>query len=448
MQHEIGTFNMRLVVSVTIFLCLALIFLEVPAPPHIDGIIWVVSSGVVLLGVLGLKYYSTEHTEQFDFWQNKLLFMAGIYLLWFLITAAIGLLHHTPPLQVLRAIGPYILFAPLIFCAWMPKQVFRINDIVLILIAIGILQAFYHLYLYFCVGNFDREQVFGTLCGRITIIDNRASVPFCLATAILPLAYLFKTKKVWVFVGAALIAVLGLVATMTTLTRAFVFSVLTGWLVYFCMVLTYGNIILKENRSILFAKIMAFLLIVVLVLAGLYQSKVFRAMEQALIWRGGHFAQVLSPQDLAQMKAAGDIGADYSTGRVMEWEGAVNKWTEASYPGWLFGIGAGTSFKLSNGQQQTYVHNLLIYSLLYGGIIGLIIVLSFWTILFFTVLKQALQSEESLYLGFFALLASLFCYAELFAVHKLLSFNAMLFLIIACTLMLNTSTKKVLSGVQ
>ena len=96
-----------------------------------------------------------------------------------------------------------------------------------------------------------------------------------------------------------------------------------------------------------------------------------------------------------------------------------------------------------SGEERTYIHNLSIYSLVYGGLFGLLACYGLYFTVFSALVKKAYHSENSAYFSFAALLASLFFYGQLFAVHKGLAFNIMLFLIIG--LALSPPLKKVKS---
>ena len=99
------------------------------------------------------------------------------------------------------------------------------------------------------------------------------------------------------------------------------------------------------------------------------------------------------------------------------------------------GLARGNTFTVATGEERTYIHNLFIYSLVYGGFFGLFACIWLYFTVFKTLIIRALQTKQTIYLGFAALLGSIFFYSQLFAVHKGLAFNAMLFLIITLALM-------------
>jgi hypothetical protein len=127
--------------------------------------------------------------------------------------------------------------------------------------------------------------------------------------------------------------------------------------------------------------------------------------------------------------------SDYSNGRLFdEWLPALSTWADSGLIGWFFGIGAGNTFNVASGEERTYIHNLSIYSLVYGGFFGLFACLWLYYTIFKTLIVRAFQTHQTIYLSFAALLISIFVYGQFFAVHKGLAFNAMLFMIIGIAL--------------
>ncbi|HSW70952.1 MAG TPA: hypothetical protein VLH77_03110, partial [Gammaproteobacteria bacterium] len=106
------------------------------------------------------------------------------YCLYLILSILVGLLHDVPFLNILRGIGPYINFIPLLAIGFVPPQ--RLNPwrIAFILMMIGSFQACFQLYLYFShsVHLVNTQDV---LRGRITLFNPRTTLPLVLAAAIL-----------------------------------------------------------------------------------------------------------------------------------------------------------------------------------------------------------------------------------------------------------------------
>jgi hypothetical protein len=117
------------------------------------------------------------------------------------------------------------------------------------------------------------------------------------------------------------------------------------------------------------------------------------------------------------------------TGRIAdEWIPALNSVIDDGLPGVFGGIGAGQSFITASGEERTYVHNLLLYGLVYFGAPGLALTLLAYALLLVGLWRRALASADRRYLALAALVVALLTYAQFFAVHKLFSYNLMLML--------------------
>jgi O-antigen ligase len=121
--------------------------------------------------------------------------------------------------------------------------------------------------------------------------------------------------------------------------------------------------------------------------------------------------------------------SDLDTGRFRdEWEPAVDAVLERGLPGLTFGIGAGESFITGAGEERTYIHNLILYCLVYFGSPGLGLMLLSYILLFLALVRRSYAEDDPRYAGLAAMLAGMFVFAQFFAVHKLFSYNLMLVL--------------------
>lgn len=119
------------------------------------------------------------------------------------------------------------------------------------------------------------------------------------------------------------------------------------------------------------------------------------------------------------------------TGRIAnEWIPALNAVIDDGLPGILGGIGAGQSFITAGGEERTYVHNVLLYGLVYFGAPGLALMLLAYAVILVGLWRRALASADRRYLALAAMVVALLVFAQFFAVHKLFSYNLMLMLVV------------------
>lgn len=407
---------MRLIIYASIFFILLVSLLANPAPVSIEPADLLLISLPCFLALLALAIsnnYKMYHPEC-D------LIVAVLFYLGFLLTSLfIGLIHGVPLLNVLRSIGPYVDFFPLLLLCLLPSRLFNPWIIGFILIFVGSLQAGYEIILYLKHSNTVASTV-NVLRNRITLIEPRTTLPLALSVAILPMAY-FSSKNYFLKMMAAGLMLLGLFASAATLTRSVILSILLGWVI-FLLIYCYQQFHQEDfSFSLLLQRF--FVYSVLFMVGFLLISMIPRVymIEQGLLARFFH--------------SSASAAKDYSNGRLYdEWIPALKVWMNSDIISLFFGIGAGQSFIVANGEERTYIHNLSIYSLVYGGFYGLFACLGLYLMVFKTFITRALQTQQIIYLSFAALLASLFFYGQLFAVHKGLAFNAMLFLLIALAL--------------
>jgi len=407
----------RQILWMILFLIVLVSLLANPAPASIEFADLILIALPCLLVALSLaiginyKVYSIE---------RNLLIAIGMYLGYFLLSALVSLLSGVPLLNMLRSIGPYISFFPLIFIGFLPRGIISIRSIGLILMIVGFFQISYLFYLYFTHAS-NVSSTLGVLQARITFLDQRTTLPLILAIGILPVIFISANKRLLSILMLTLI-ILGFFAGIITLTRSIILSIIFVWLIFFISKLYQQHClkILNWQRLLTNTIIYSMCLIIFFGLINLIP-------RAHLLFTGllSRFAD-----------HAANGGTDYSNGRLYdEWLPALMTWLHSGWLGFFFGIGAGNAFIVTSGEERTYIHNLTVYSLVYGGIYGLFSCLWLYFILFKTLIIRSLQTNDQVYLVFAALLAGLFFYGQFFAVHKGLAFNIMLFLIIAVALM-------------
>lgn len=400
-----------------VFIVMLFAFLANPAPVTIEIQDLILILLPLCLGVLALCSLN-NYRIYFD--ENQLIVAIILYLSYLLISMLIGLLTGVPLLNSLRSLGPYLNFAPLLFLGALTTRTIRPNILAAIFVAIASLQAFYQLYLYFTY-NLGDATTLDVLRSRITLIEPRTTLPIILSATILP-TILLTQKRVSLKLFALMIISIGFFAGAATLTRSVIISIIIGWLTIFFLLLY------KRSQSGSFSyykslKTISFYLAVIIIFTLLI----------AMIPKIQLLTQGVMARFYSHTSSLGSV--DYTNGRLYdEWIPALKTWANSGIFSMIFGIGAGNVFTVASGEERTYIHNILIYCLVYGGFYGLFTCLFLYFILFKTLIARAMQSGQTIYLAFAALLVSLFTYAQLFAVHKGLAFNAMLFLIIGLAL--------------
>jgi hypothetical protein len=413
---------MKHVPLLLIFPVLLLAFFANPAPVSIE-IADIGLLGLVLL--TGLTGFSQIKTYTFGKTESFLLFALVWYLVSLLLSGLSGLLHGIPVLNVLRSIGPYLGFFPLLFAGFLQHEHIRPRKIAIFMLMAGLLQSGYLVYLY-AIHAGHSGNTMDVLRNRITLKDPRTTLPLILAIAVLPLVFYFghtrQGRQQWLLeILAGCLMLLGLFSGVITLTRAIVLAMLMGWATFFLLFFHYCTFHQPHTLPHMTRKTLAGCVLFIMILLSFSQVPAIHVMENGLLAR-------------FQNHHAGNK-TDYSDGRLYdEWAPALTTWKNSGPAGILLGIGSGNSFTVLSGEERTYIHNLCIYNLVYGGIFGLAGCMIMYLALFRTLLKRTIQTGQTVYLAWAALLASLFFYGQLFAVHKGLAFNAMLFVIVAIAL--------------
>ncbi len=407
-----------------IIFCIILVsFIANPAPVsiEIEDLILMALPCLICVLCLAITTYYIVYSVEYDLFIAMILY--GGYLL---LSILMGFLHGVPFLNVLRASGPYINFFPLLAIGLLPARILNPWWIASILIMIGTLQAGYQLYLYLDQAN-HMVDTWDVLRGRITLIDPRATLPIVLSAAILPFAFFsskqtYSKQSIFINVVCAFFILFGFFGGMVTLTRSIVLSIFFGWFLFIFLFIYYQS---KQDKVLLkksFNKILFYGLLVIITFIFISIIPKIYLLEQGLLARFYHSSSF-------------STSGDYSNGRIHdEWIPALTVWMNSDIISIFFGIGAGNTFMVATGEERSYVHNLLIYSLVYGGFFGLFTCVWLYVTAFKTLIIRAFETQQIVYLSLAALLGSIFFYGQLFAVHKGLAFNAMLFLILALAL--------------
>lgn len=124
----------------------------------------------------------------------------------------------------------------------------------------------------------------------------------------------------------------------------------------------------------------------------------------------------------------GDNGRIYE-----EYLPALARWHGGDMTTWIWGILPGDNFLTHGGQQRTYLHNVVLYFLVFHGLTGLLIL----GILYMFVLKtlhtcasRGPVAHQAVAISILSLLIAITVHALFFSVHKSLGYNAMLAAII------------------
>jgi hypothetical protein len=405
------------IISIALFFMILITLLADPAPVSIefaDIILIVLPLFLGFISIICMKSKTIHKNE------TRILIAVLFYLGYLLNSTLTGLMSGVPILKTLRSLGPYIDFFPLVFLGLLPARLLKPWFIASILVFVGGLQAGYQIYLYF-THSYGGSGTMDVLRSRITLIEPRTTLPIILGITVLPMVLLSYKNKFWKITAYACLLT-GLFAGAATLTRSIVISMLIGWLAFIILYAYKQSFLAKFSFATLTKKffIYLFFLLGFIVLISLIPK--IHALEQGLIAR-------------FSMQNTSAASVDYSNGRLYdEWLPAIMTWMNSGIYSLFFGIGVGNHFFVATGEERTYIHNILIYNLVYGGFFGLLACLWLYFTIFRVLISRALQTQQTIYLGFAALLVSMFTYAQLFAVHKGLAFNAMLFLMIAVAL--------------
>jgi len=317
-------------------------------------------------------------------------------------------LRGVPTDLAARSAIPYLAFLPVALLGLLVGPERRLIVVTAPLLIAGLGQSFYLIALFLLrVPNpTDLRTVW---LARITLLDPRTTLPLLLAAALLPMAAVAAARGA--FRRLLWIVPIGLagVAALSTQTRSQLVAVVAGVTAFLALHAVWRAARRGERwyRGLLRGAV-AGVVGLIAVIAILYAIPHTRALLQALFVRSA---------------------TSVDTGRVAnEWVPALDAVVGGGLPDLLAGMGSGQSFITAGGEEQTYVHNLVLYGLVYFGAPGLCLMLLGYVLLVAGLWRRGYGTGDQRYFALAALVIALFVYAEFFAVHKLFSYNLMLML--------------------
>jgi len=387
---------------------LGLTLLGEPAPTALGPVEALLVMGVGLVSLAGLVRARQLHGGRIGLTHRSILAVLVAYCLSLLASLLIGVLQGSPASAALRAVGPYLLFLPLAALGPWLAEAGTLRATVRALVLVGLAHAVFLLVL-FATGVQDILDLRAVFLGRTTLLDARTTVPLFLASAILPLAWLGGSRRTGRRLLAVTVILLSIAGALSTQTRSQLLALTAGGLAFLPF---YGLAWARANGRPLAAAArrvtMVLLLAIGVVGAAVATVPTLRVLARAVVLR---------------------TAADQDNGRLAnEWVPAVRQ-VSATPAALGLGIGAGRTFITGEGEERTYVHNLGIYALVYGGVTGVVVTALLYLTLGGLLARRAWHEPGLESAALLALLVALAVYAQFFAVHKLLSYNLMLALI-------------------
>lgn len=385
---------------------LGLALLGEPAPSGVGPVELLMVAGVAGLVLAALVRVWRLHADRISVSHATILAALAVYCLSQLATLARGILAGAPPGAALRAVGPYLLFLPLAaVLPWLPGS--GRAQILRVLVVAGLAHAVFLLGL-FVTGVQDLLDLRAIFLGRTTLLDARTTVPLFLASVLLPLAWLPAGSWRKRVLALALVT-LSAAGALTTQTRSQLLAIAMGGTVFLAVYAVgsaraRGRTLAHASGRLLMAGTGAILLATVIVTT----VPPLRLLARSVVLR---------------TESAEDNGR-----LANEWVPAVRQ-VSASPVHLALGVGAGETFITAEGEERTYVHNLSIYSLVYGGVAGLVATAILYLSIGAALVRRAHRDADLEWGALLALFVALGVYAQFFAVHKLLTYNLMLALL-------------------
>lgn len=380
-----------------------------PAPTSIGGVELLLVAGVGLMTLVAVAGVRHGGHLRIGPSHSSILAVTAACCLSLLAGMTPAIVAGAEPSAIVRASGPYLLFLPLAAAGPWLGGVATAPAAVRALVVAGLAQGIFLLSL-FATGVQDVLDLRAVFLGRTTLLDARTTVPLFLASAILPLAWIAEGRGRTRLIALAVVA-LSAAGALSTQTRSQLVALAMGGVVFLpCYGLWWAR---RTGRTV-----------------ALAARRVVMAGLAALVLAAGAVATVPTLRVLVQSVAL-RTAADQDNGRIAnEWVPAFRQVSDS--PGsMLVGIGAGRTFVTAEGEERTYVHNLGLYALVYGGLLGLVVTVLFYLVVAGALVRRLREDPGLESAALLALLAALATYAQFFAVHKLLSYNLMLALIAA-----------------
>jgi len=399
----------ELILPATLWLLVLLTLIGRPAPTSV-GVVEVLLAATVIGVMLAMCVrVLLRRPLPISETHRSILAILGLYCLSFLGAFVVGVSQGVGIGDAFRASVPYLIFVPLVLAAPVLSARNLEPAIRGALTAVGTLQALYLIGLFIVVTP-NLTDVQSLLLHRTTFLDSRTTVPLFLASCILPLHWMFDGRTFLVRGGSAVLVAASIAGALSTQTRSQVIAIACGVATYVTLrallsVIHGGTSIARPIMKAALA------IVVVTVVAGtaFMAVKPLRTMVETVVSRSG---------------------TDQDNGRIDdEWRPAVRRVLHAGLVNLALGIGAGERFITAGGEERPYVHNLVIYLLVFNGAVGLLMGGALYAVILIALLHGASKSGGQVLGAYAALLTALFVYAQFFAVHKLFSYNLMLALI-------------------
>lgn len=392
-------------VTLAVMAMLGLTLLGEPAPTALGVVELLLVLGVIAIAAGGLVGARLLHTGQIGATHASILAALAVYCLSQLVTLSLGILQGAAPAAAIRAVAPYLLFLPVAAALPFLSRAETVRPAVRAMVFAGLAHAVFLLVL-FVTGVQDILDLRAVFFGRTTLLDARTTIPLFLASVLLPLAWLTAGRPASRRVAALGLVALSTAGALSTQTRSQLLAMAAGGAVFLVLHVArwaarYGRSVGGALRRVTVIAAVA----LALTAAAVATVPTLRVLAQAVVLR---------------------TEADQDNGRLAnEWIPAVRQ-VSASPASLALGIGAGATFVTGEGEERTYVHNLGIYALVYGGITGVIATALLYLVIGAGLFHRARTDAGLEGAALLALLVALVVYAQFFAVHKLLSYNLML----------------------
>lgn len=375
--------------------CLLLVLIAYPAPSSVGvAEVLMALTSLIVFGhflILRRRFISISPA-------GKLVgYLLVVHVLGWVIAGVVGMLHGVDAMSIMRSLLPQILFAPVALIGLSLDRAEDVTKIVKPLVVVALLHGLYLLGLgVFAYSGGENLQV-----ARITFLDPRTTVPLFLA--LVPFGLAFLTQQGWKVKAFGLASILlGLTGALATQTRAQLLAIFVSMLVFAILY----TIAWPTKKTLTLAASVVLLGTIAVVSIPTLRNLALSVVER-------------------QAKVGDNARIDE------EWLPALTTWDSRGADAVLIGIGLGVPIKLLTGAENTYVHNQVIYTLVYTGLIGTVLILGLYFFAFYVLSKRYLREKLIYDAAAAALLCGLFAYGLFFAVHKLFSYNLMVFVLIA-----------------
>lgn len=361
-----------------------------------------VTVGIVVAGILAGRARIVDREQL-----GPLLALVA-FALPMVLSMMVGGLRGLPLAASVRSALPYVAFLPVALLGLLVGRQARVAVVTGPLLAVGVGHAAYVLGL-FVLKVSDPTDTRTVLLARITLLDPRTTLPLLFGAALLPMAAAVASRGRLPRAFWSVPIVMAAGAALSTQTRSQVLALAAGGGIFVALHGAWQARLRAKSR-----------------LGGVVRGLAAGLLAAAL--GVGLFYLVPQTRSLLEAVVLRSL-TDADTGRLAdEWIPALNAVVDGRLTGVLGGIGAGQSFITAGGEERTYVHNLMLYGLVYFGAPGLALVLAAYGFVLFGLWRRAVANADNRYLALAALVVALLVYAQFFAVHKLFSYNLMLML--------------------